>query len=128
MATDEHQSIDESFLQELDVFREELARGYKRTNPELDGAALTEVTQRTLDRLVFMRFLEDKLIESDQLIEDLHRKGKSWDNFIATSRRLDAFTTASSLKSTACSIATSSRLTKSLDRSEQSTEGEESER
>ncbi|MFZ0748157.1 MAG: N-6 DNA methylase, partial [Pyrinomonadaceae bacterium] len=89
VATDEHQSIDESFLQELDVFREELARGYKRKNPELDSAALTEVTQRTLDRLVFMRFLEDKLIESDQLIEDLHRKGKSWDNFIATSRRLD---------------------------------------
>jgi type I restriction-modification system DNA methylase subunit len=89
VATDEHQSIDESFLQELDVFREELARGYKRKNPELDSAALTEVTQRTLDRLVFMRFLEDKLIESDQLIEDLHRKGNSWENFIATSRRLD---------------------------------------
>src|SRR5207244_7273606 len=70
VATDEHQSIDESFLQELDNFREELARGYKRKNPELDSAALTEVTQRTLDRLVFMRFLEDKLIESDPLIED----------------------------------------------------------
>lgn len=89
VATDEHQSIDESFLQELDDFREELARGYKRKNPELDSAALTEVTQRTLDRLVFMRFLEDKLIESEPLIDDLHKKGKSWENFIATSRRLD---------------------------------------
>ena len=89
VATDEHQSIDGSFLQELDNFREELARAYKRKNPELDSAALTEVTQRTLDRLVFMRFLEDKLIESDPLIEDLHKKGKSWENFIATSRRLD---------------------------------------
>ena len=85
----EHQSIDESFLQELDDFREELARAYKRKNPELDSAELTEVTQRTLDRLVFMRFLEDKLIESDPLIEDLHKKGKSWENFIATSRKLD---------------------------------------
>ena len=36
-----------------------------------------------------MRFLEDKLIEADPLIEDLHKKGKSWENFIATSRRLD---------------------------------------
>src|SRR6058998_480691 len=85
VASDEHQSIDESFLQELDDFREELARAYKRKNPELDSAALTEVTQRTLDRLVFMRFLEDKLIESDPLIEDLSKKGKSWENFIATS-------------------------------------------
>jgi adenine-specific DNA-methyltransferase len=89
IAADEHQSIDESFLQELDDFREELARGYKRKNPELDSAELTEVTQRTLDRLVFMRFLEDKLIETDPLIEDLHKGGKSWENFIRTSRRLD---------------------------------------
>jgi type I restriction-modification system DNA methylase subunit len=89
VGTDEHQSIDESFLQELDDFREELARGYKRKNPELDGAALTEVTQRTLDRLVFMRFLEDKLIESEPLIANLLLKGKSWENFISTSRSLD---------------------------------------
>ena len=89
VAADAHQSIDESFLQELDDFREELARAYKRKNPELDSAELTEVTQRTLDRLVFMRFLEDKLIESEPLIEDLHKPGKSWKNFIATSRRLD---------------------------------------
>jgi type I restriction-modification system DNA methylase subunit len=89
VAPDAHQSIDESFLQELDDFREELARAYKRKNPELDSAELTEVTQRTLDRLVFMRFLEDKLIESEPLIEDLHKTGKSWKNFIATSRRLD---------------------------------------
>jgi len=89
VAADEHQSIDESFLQELDDFREELARAYKRKNPALDSEALTEVTQRTLDRLVFMRFLEDKLIESEALIEDLRKPGHSWKNFIATSRRLD---------------------------------------
>jgi hypothetical protein len=86
---DEHQDIDESFLRELDEYREELARAFKRKNPELDGAALTEVTQRTLDRLVFMRFLEDKLIESEPLIEDLTRRGVAWKNFISTSRRLD---------------------------------------
>ena len=40
---DEHQDIDESFLRELDEYREELARAFKRKNPELDGAALTEV-------------------------------------------------------------------------------------
>lgn len=89
VTADAHQSIDESFLQELDDFREELARAYKRKNPELDSAELTEVTQRTLDRLVFMRFLEDKLIEAEPLIEDLHKPGHSWQNFISTSRRLD---------------------------------------
>ncbi len=88
-AKDEHQNIDEAFLTELDEYREELARAFKRSNPELESEALTEVTQRTLDRLVFMRFLEDKLIEPEPLIENLHRRGNAWENFIATSRRLD---------------------------------------
>src|SRR6266545_5338146 len=83
IATDEHQSIDESFLQELDHFREELARAYKRKNPELDSAALTEVTQRTLDRLVFMRFLEDKLIESKSLVARFTIANSAWQDFVA---------------------------------------------
>jgi len=88
-ARDEHQDIDEAFLKELDEYREELARAFKRKNPELESEALTEVTQRTLDRLVFMRFLEDKLIETEPLLEQLHQGGNAWENFVATSRRLD---------------------------------------
>jgi type I restriction-modification system DNA methylase subunit len=86
---DAHQSIDEAFLTELDTYREELARAFKRKNPELESEELTEITQRTLDRLVFMRFLEDKLIEQEPLIENLHQPGKAWKTFINTSRRLD---------------------------------------
>ena len=89
VAGGDHQDIDESFLQEIDDYRQELARSYKRKNPELNSDELTEVTQRTLDRLVFMRFLEDKLIETDSLIEDLHKRGKPWRNFISASRRLN---------------------------------------
>jgi type I restriction-modification system DNA methylase subunit len=84
------QSIDESFLQELDEYREELARSFKNRNPHLNSEELTEVTQRTLDRLVFMRFLEDKLIEPDPLVENLGSKGSVWGDFISTSQRLDA--------------------------------------
>jgi len=57
-----YQSIDESFLQELDEYRISLAKAFKRSNPTFDGATLTELVQRTLDRLVFLRFLEDKEI------------------------------------------------------------------
>src|SRR5271155_863053 len=63
------QPVDESFLQDLDDFRSDLAKSFKRCNPRLDSEELTETTQRTLDRLVFMRFLEDKLIESDPIVE-----------------------------------------------------------
>jgi len=86
---DEPQSIDESFLEELDDYRAELARSFKRRNMALDGGALTELTQRTLDRLVFMRFLEDKMIESDPLIEGVSQAKDPWGSFVATSRRLD---------------------------------------
>ncbi|MET0465637.1 MAG: N-6 DNA methylase [Chitinophagaceae bacterium] len=82
-------SIDESFLEDLDEDREELARAFAKDNPQLDSYELTEVTQRTLDRLVFMRFLEDKLIEPEPIVESLGSGGSSWQGFVATSHRLD---------------------------------------
>lgn len=84
-----YQSIDESFLQDLDGYREQLARAFHAANPRLGGAQLTEATQRTLDRLVFMRFLEDKLIEPDELVEPLALSRTPWAEFVAASRRLN---------------------------------------
>ncbi|MCU0858396.1 MAG: type I restriction enzyme HsdR N-terminal domain-containing protein [Pontiellaceae bacterium] len=64
------QSIDEAFLEELDGYRDAMARSFKNRNPELDGETLTEITQRTIDRLVFIRFLEDKMIHPENLISE----------------------------------------------------------
>jgi hypothetical protein len=85
-----YQSIDESFLGELDKHRGDLARTFKNRNPKLDSETLTELAQRTLDRLVFLRFLEDKGIEARRLVERFGEKGTAWEDFIAASRRLDA--------------------------------------
>lgn len=84
-----YKSVDEDFLQELDALREWLARAFKNRNPGLNGEELTEATQRTLDRLVFMRFLEDKLIEPDAIVERLGERGTAWGDFISESSRLD---------------------------------------
>ena len=84
-----YQSIDESFLAELDEHRNSLARNFKNQNPKLDSETLTELAQRTLDRLVFLRFLEDKGIEPKRLMENFGEKGKVWEDFISASRRLD---------------------------------------
>ncbi|MGB7769333.1 MAG: N-6 DNA methylase [Verrucomicrobiia bacterium] len=84
-----YQSIDDAFLEELDAHRDKLAHIFKNSNPKLDGEALTEVTQRTLDRLVFIRFLEDKLIEPQYLVARFGERGSAWGDFIAASRRLD---------------------------------------
>jgi type I restriction-modification system DNA methylase subunit len=85
-----YQSIDESFLEELDEYRIALARAFKNKNSELDGETLTEMVQRTLDRLVFIRFLEDKGIESQRVVEHFGDRGTPWEDFVAASRRLDA--------------------------------------
>jgi len=83
------QPVDESFLEELDNCRDALARNFKNHNPEFDGETLTEVTQRTLDRLVFLRFLEDKSIEPNYYVSEFGDKGNVWHEFIALSRHLD---------------------------------------
>jgi adenine-specific DNA-methyltransferase len=81
--------VDESFLAELDEYRSHLARAFKNKNPRLDSPTLTELTQRTLDRLVFMRFLEDKGIEPHRFVDKFGDKAPAWESFVAASRRLD---------------------------------------
>jgi len=84
-----YQRIDESFLTKLDEYRITLARTFKNSNPHLNNEALTELAQRTLNRLVFLRFLEDKGIEDQRHVEHFGDKGTAWEDFIATSRRLE---------------------------------------
>ena len=85
-----YQNIDESFLKELDGHRITLARMFKNRNPRLDSETLTELVHRTLDRLVFLRFLEDKGIEQQHIVERFGDGGTAWKEFVAASRRLDA--------------------------------------
>lgn len=104
------QSIDESFLEELDDIRTRLAKSFKKNNANLSSEELTEAVQRTIDRLVFIKFLEDKLIEANDYISEfvrphptplsLARRGaegdvniktiSTWEKFLRVCRTLDA--------------------------------------
>ncbi len=84
-----YQAIDDSFLEYIDNIREELAKAFKKNDPALTSEELTEATQRTLDRLIFIRFLEDKLIEGDNIIEEIGEGANPWKAFVATCRKLD---------------------------------------
>lgn len=84
-----YQSVDEVFLAELDQHREALAKSLKVRNQWLDGDALTEITQRILDRLIFLRFLEDKLIEPDPYVSEFGSNKTIWLDFIGTCKKLD---------------------------------------
>lgn len=85
-----YQSIDEAFLEELDGIRNTLAKAFKKKNPHLGSDELTEMTQKTIDRLVFIRFLEDKQIEPEHYINEFGGSKTSWKDFIYASRKLDA--------------------------------------
>ncbi|GHU94415.1 hypothetical protein FACS1894156_2620 [Bacteroidia bacterium] len=82
-------SIDEDFLEEIEEKREVLARAVKKNNDSIDSHKLTEATQRIIDRLVFIRFLEDKLIEPEYYVDYFGDKGSAWVEFIALCRKLD---------------------------------------
>ena len=83
-----YKSVNEDFLETLDGYRNTLAKAFKKENQELDGEELTEAVQRTIDRLVFIRFLEDKGIEEPEIIS-LYQKPLAWKAFIAFCKRLE---------------------------------------
>lgn len=85
-----YQSIDESFLDYIDDIRLQMAQAFYHNNPSLDHYDLTEATQRTIDRLVFIRFLEDKQIEPEDLMHGISTSDHPWRKFIELSKRLDA--------------------------------------
>ncbi len=86
---DNYQEIDEAFLSKLEEYRKDLAKMFKRKNQHLTSDDLTEAVQRTLDRLVFIRFLEDKLIEPSTILDKFGEKPHAWKQFIAKCREFD---------------------------------------
>ncbi|HEX7415450.1 MAG TPA: TaqI-like C-terminal specificity domain-containing protein [Bacteroidia bacterium] len=85
-----YQPVDESFLEYLDEVRTSLAKAFKRNDESLTSEQLTEATQRTIDRLVFIRFLEDKLIEQENYVSEFGNSGSSWSDFLSACKKLNA--------------------------------------
>ncbi|MEX1014150.1 MAG: N-6 DNA methylase, partial [Candidatus Paceibacterota bacterium] len=80
-----YKDVDEDFLEYIDDLRLTLAQEFYKTDHTLSPNQLVEATQKTIDRLVFTRFLEDKQIEVDDHIYHL----ENWQNFIELSRNLN---------------------------------------
>ncbi len=82
-------NIDNEFLNFIEQSRIDLAEAIFHCQPTLKGYELTEVVQKVLDRLVFFRFLEDKNIEPDSIIDAIWNSTSPWTKFVEESRRLD---------------------------------------
>jgi hypothetical protein len=57
---------DKSFLEDLTVWRTELAKDVHKQNPEFDVKLLNDVVQKLLDRIIFIRIAEDRKIRPDR--------------------------------------------------------------
>ena len=86
----EARDFDDDFLLKLDEWREQLAVAFALADSTLTSDQLTECVQRTLDRLIFIRFLEDKVIEETPIITQFgHGKKTHWQGFVGACKRLD---------------------------------------
>lgn len=84
------QPVDRAFLGELAEWRVLVAADLKASNPDLDRWEIAEATQRILDRVVFIRTLEDRGILSEPILRRYARRSDAYRNLIQQFRHLDA--------------------------------------
>jgi adenine-specific DNA-methyltransferase len=83
-------SLDDEFLADISAWRETLARNVALRNKNLSADHINEAVQRILDRLIFIRNLEDREIESENtLLSMLNVKGNIYPHLLPLFRRLD---------------------------------------
>ena len=64
--------VDDAFLEEMEGWRDTLARNLALRNPELENVRqLNYAVQMTIDRIVFLRICEDRGIEKEGQLKDL---------------------------------------------------------
>lgn len=57
------EEVDDSFLREIEAWREDLAKNLKLRNPSLTSPELNFAVQAIIDRIIFLRMGEDRRIE-----------------------------------------------------------------
>ena len=63
--------VDDAFLQEIEGWRDLLARNIALRNPDLQVRELNYAVQMTIDRIVFLRICEDRGIERENQLQEL---------------------------------------------------------
>lgn len=66
--------LDKAFLQDLLVWRERLAKSIFCKNNTINQYSLNEVVQRYIDRIIFLRIVEDRGIEDKEILRQICEK------------------------------------------------------
>jgi type I restriction-modification system DNA methylase subunit len=84
------QPVDRAFLTELAAWRMRIATDLKQRNSDLTGHELAEATQRILDRVVFIRVMEDRGILEQLVLRRHARTTDAYRSLRSAFRNLDA--------------------------------------
>ncbi|OQX25034.1 MAG: restriction endonuclease subunit M [Desulfobacteraceae bacterium IS3] len=81
--------VDAAFLQEIERWRELLARDIALRNPNLSQRELNFAVQQTVDRIVFLRICEDRGIEKYGRLAALQKHGDVYKQLFKLFRKAD---------------------------------------
>jgi predicted type IV restriction endonuclease len=81
--------VDTAFLQEIERWRDLLARNIAVRNPSLTQRQLNFVIQRTIDRIIFLRICEDRGIEPYGSLKDLQNGDHVYQRLLFLFRQAD---------------------------------------
>ena len=82
-------TLDKRFVKSLDEWRLYLAKSIAVNNRKLTDEEINFSVQQTLDRLIFLRFCEDRAVEPDSQLQKTVSKGDSYNNLLGLFRQAD---------------------------------------
>jgi len=82
-------TLDKRFVQSLDKWRKYLAVSIAYNNRKLDDEEVNFSVQQTIDRLIFLRFCEDRAVEPYGQLKSTVAKGESYKNLFDLFKQAD---------------------------------------
>lgn len=81
--------VDDAFLEEIERWRDLLARNIALRNKNIDIAGLNYAVQMTIDRIVFLRICEEREIEPENQLLDIANKNGAYKELCELFKRAD---------------------------------------
>jgi type I restriction-modification system DNA methylase subunit len=83
------QTLDKDFVESLDKWRKYLAVSIALNNQKLNEEEINFVVQQTIDRLIFLRFCEDRGVETYGQLQAAASKGEGYKNLFDLFKQAD---------------------------------------
>jgi len=81
--------VDDAFLQEIERWRELLAKSIASNNEWIDISGLNYAVQMIIDRIVFLRICEERSIEPENQLQDITNKENIYKELCSLFKRAD---------------------------------------